>query len=273
MSAPETTKLASSRPPFTPAGRSPRANRPASRAPRAHSTKTDTSLHKNRAAAAVTPARRVIGGQQDFLEISWKPIALSAAAAAAASYSARTSTRRGRELAAHAAPRWAYHRQFEVFMDEIPAEYNDVTYYCEVRWLSKGKILKRCYELRNEIADFMQIKNPLSEMSDPKWIRDLALLIDLTGYLNDLNLKLQKQEQLVNNLYSHLKAFQNKIRSWEAQMLSGNSYNFTTRSAYENIAYAQYAEELKILSEQFSNRFSDFKTRKTVSLYMLLQQK
>lgn len=152
------------------------------------------------------------------------------------------------------------HRQFKAFLDEISAEYNDVTYYCEVRWLSKGKMLKRFYELRNEIADFMKIKDkPLSELSDPKWICDLAFLVDLTGYLNDLNLKLQKQGQLVNDLYSHLKAFQIKLRLWESQMLSGNSYHFNTLSAYENIAYAQYAEELKLLSEQFSNRFSDFK--------------
>ncbi|XP_026326221.1 general transcription factor II-I repeat domain-containing protein 2-like [Hyposmocoma kahamanoa] len=135
------------------------------------------------------------------------------------------------------------HRQFKGFLDEISAEYNDVTYYCEVRWLSKGKMLKRFYELRNEIADFMKIKDkPLSELSDPKWICDLAFLVDLTGYSNDLNLKLQKQGQLVNDLYSHLKAFQVKLRLWESQMLSGNSYHFNTLSTYENIAYAQYAE-------------------------------
>ncbi|GBP14032.1 General transcription factor II-I repeat domain-containing protein 2 [Eumeta japonica] len=57
-----------------------------------------------------------------------------------------------------------------------------------------------------------------------------------------------------------LKAFQNKIRLWEAQMLSGNSYHFTTLSVHENIAYAQYAEELKLLLEQFPNRFNDFKS-------------
>ena len=63
-------------------------------------------------------------------------------------------------------------------------------------------MLKRFYELRHEIADFMQIKDkPLSELSDPKWICDLAFLVDLTGYLNDLNLKLQKQGKLVNDLY------------------------------------------------------------------------
>ncbi|GBP13810.1 hypothetical protein EVAR_8025_1 [Eumeta japonica] len=45
----------------------------------------------------------------------------------------------------------------------------------------------------------------------------------------------------------------------KAQMLSGNSYHFTTLSAYENIAYAKYAEELKLLSKQLSNRFSNLK--------------
>ncbi|KAJ0181964.1 hypothetical protein K1T71_002686 [Dendrolimus kikuchii] len=132
------------------------------------------------------------------------------------------------------------HRQFKAFLDEISAEYNDVTYYCEIKRLSKGKMLKRFYELRNEIADFMKIKDkPLSELSDPKWICDLAFLVDHTSYLNDLNLKLQKQGQLVNDLYSHLKAFQIKLRLWESQMLSGN--------------------KLKLLSKQFSNIFSDFK--------------
>ncbi|GBP43614.1 hypothetical protein EVAR_32180_1 [Eumeta japonica] len=85
------------------------------------------------------------------------------------------------------------------------------------------------------------------------------LAIFIRGYLDDLNLKLQKQEQLVNDLYNHLKVFQHKIRLWEAQTLSGNSYHSTALSAYENVAYAQYAEELQLLSEKFSNRFSYFK--------------
>ncbi|GBP24368.1 General transcription factor II-I repeat domain-containing protein 2 [Eumeta japonica] len=116
-------------------------------------------------------------------------------------------------------------------------------------------MLKRFYEFRNEMADFTQIKNKsLSELRVTQNECDLP-----TGYLNDLNLELQKEGQLVHDLYSHLKAFQNKIRLWEARMLSGNSCHFTTLSAYENIAYAQYVEELKLLSEQILNRFSHFK--------------
>ncbi|GBP08086.1 hypothetical protein EVAR_2891_1 [Eumeta japonica] len=60
-------------------------------------------------------------------------------------------------------------QKFKASLDEISAEYDDVIYYCEVRWLGKGKMLKRFYKLRNEIADFMQIKNKLlSGLSDPK---------------------------------------------------------------------------------------------------------
>ena len=152
------------------------------------------------------------------------------------------------------------HRQFKAFLDELSSEYEDVTYYCEVRWLSKGKMLKRFYDLRQEIANFMESKEkPFPEIHDPKWLCDLAFLVDITGHLNDLNLKLQKQGQLVNELYSHLKAFQNKLRLWETQMRSENCFHFSTLSSQQNIDYVQYTEELKLLSEQFSDRFSDFR--------------
>ncbi|KAL0879657.1 hypothetical protein ABMA27_003372 [Loxostege sticticalis] len=111
-----------------------------------------------------------------------------------------------------------------------------------------------------EIADFMEIKEKhIPELSDPKWLCDLAFLVDITGHLNDLNLKLQKQGQLVNELYSHLKAFQNKISLWETQMRSGSYYHFSTPCSHENVAYVQYADEMKLLSEQFTYRISDFK--------------
>lgn len=49
-------------------------------------------------------------------------------------------------------------RQFEVFLDVLSAEYEDVTYHCEVRLLSREKMLKRFYKLLKEIIDFMEIK-------------------------------------------------------------------------------------------------------------------
>jgi hypothetical protein len=47
------------------------------------------------------------------------------------------------------------HRQFKEYLSDLFSDYEDVSYYCEVRWLSKGQMLKRFYHLRQDIADFM----------------------------------------------------------------------------------------------------------------------
>ncbi|CAH1108541.1 unnamed protein product [Psylliodes chrysocephalus] len=85
------------------------------------------------------------------------------------------------------------HRQFKAFLDELSSEHDDVTYYCDVRWLRKGTMLKKIYDLRKEIDDFMEMtEKTLPQICDPTWRCDLAFLVDITGHLNDLKLKLQK---------------------------------------------------------------------------------
>ena len=50
------------------------------------------------------------------------------------------------------------HRQFQEFLKQIEAEYGDLTYFSNVRWLSRGKMLERVYALREEIAMFLESK-------------------------------------------------------------------------------------------------------------------
>ena len=47
------------------------------------------------------------------------------------------------------------HRQFQEFLEDVQAEHGDLTFYCEVRWLSKGKMLKRFYDLKEHVSLFM----------------------------------------------------------------------------------------------------------------------
>ncbi|XP_050066642.1 general transcription factor II-I repeat domain-containing protein 2A-like [Aphis gossypii] len=77
------------------------------------------------------------------------------------------------------------HRQFKIFLEECDAEYGDVIYFSEVRWLSreKGKIVP--------------------ELSNEKWVLNLAFLTDITTLLNELNTKLQENKiKLFQNPFS-----------------------------------------------------------------------
>ncbi|KAJ8403950.1 hypothetical protein AAFF_G00343000 [Aldrovandia affinis] len=90
------------------------------------------------------------------------------------------------------------HRQFKTMLDEMDAQYGDVLYHQEVRWLSQGKVLKRFFDLRGEIHYFLSSKgNNVDIFSDEKWLSDLAFLVDITALLN---LQLQGKDHLINQL-------------------------------------------------------------------------
>ena len=93
-----------------------------------------------------------------------------------------------------------YHHQFQQFLHDIDAEYGDVLYHNDVRWLSMGSALQRFFSVRVEIGQFLVEKGrPMQKLSDTVWIADLAFLVDITKHLNALNISLQGQNAVVSN--------------------------------------------------------------------------
>lgn len=67
----------------------------------------------------------------------------------------------------------------------MDTDYGDVIYYSVVRWLRRGKMLKRFYYLWNEIKSFMESKGKfVSELQDEKLLVNLAILVDLIPHSN-----------------------------------------------------------------------------------------
>ena len=70
------------------------------------------------------------------------------------------------------------------------SEHTALLYQSDNRWLSRGLVLSRVFELCEEIKAFLrERKSPLSEhFDDNKFIGALAYLTDIFSSLNQLNM-------------------------------------------------------------------------------------
>ena len=132
------------------------------------------------------------------------------------------------------------HRQFRQLLLEAESQYDDLLYFCNVRWLSRDDMLHRVYRLREKIATFLEQKNiNAAEFRDQKWVCNLAFLVDVTSHLNKLNLQLQGKQQLIHKMWTYIRAFTTKLRLWEGQLRKWKlcSLSYITREQ----AYEQYS--------------------------------
>ncbi len=147
------------------------------------------------------------------------------------------------------------YRQFRNLLDEIESQYSDLLYFCKVHWLSRGAMLERVFDLREEIALFLEEKNvSAEEFRDEEWITKLAFLTDITSHLNSLNFKLQGSNQLVNELYQHTVPFEKKLQLWVSQLENKKFAHFPRLQKYQTF--------IRELQQQFLDRFADMHAKK-----------
>jgi len=171
-------------------------------------------------------------------------------------------------IRSHALP----HRQFKEFLKELDSEYGDVVYFSHVRWLSRGKCLKRFYELRHEIDLFMNDKQkPVLELSNDEWLLDLCFLVDIVEKLNQLNISLQGKDNLIIDSCNYINAFQKKLLLFEFQLKNNNVQHFPLLNELKNskhIDSIKYAQEIRKLIAAFESRFTNLdKYKKIFEVY------
>ncbi|KAK3909786.1 General transcription factor II-I repeat domain-containing protein 2 [Frankliniella fusca] len=154
------------------------------------------------------------------------------------------------------------HRKFQTLLQDAGSDFLTVPYYTKVRWLSRGKVLHRFFLLREEINTFMNdAKRPVAELSDPKWIEDLAYFVDVCGHLNVLNTKMQGKKNLMTDLKRHIDAFKESVTLWKTQISSGDYFFFECVKSLDHPPSARLTNIMitslgKLLSE-FSSAFAE----------------
>lgn len=85
------------------------------------------------------------------------------------------------------------HRIFRAFCEEIGAAHTVLLYHTEIRWLSKGRMLNRVFELREEIIQLLTSQNCdlVKDFESKDAILRLAYLADIFSHLNELNISIQ----------------------------------------------------------------------------------
>ena len=127
------------------------------------------------------------------------------------------------------------------------SEYGDVIYNTEVRWLTRGVMLKRIYDLKNDIQLFVEMKEyPFPQFEDKEWMCDFAFLVDITQHLNDLNMELQGKSQFIHNMFDKINAFESKLKIRNKHLLSNNTSHFAhlrQETPSETRKYAQHVQK------------------------------
>ncbi|XP_046976463.1 SCAN domain-containing protein 3-like [Vanessa cardui] len=112
-------------------------------------------------------------------------------------------------------------RLFKQLCSDMNSEHETLLFHTEVRWLSKGNMLSRLYELREEVQVFLtnkENKELLDQFCEPEYKVRFAYLVDFFAQINKLNLQMQGSGNLKLQGMSNIFAYEDKIRAFIAKI-------------------------------------------------------
>ena len=160
-------------------------------------------------------------------------------------------------------------RLFAKLCKESDFKFITLLLHSHVRWLSKGKVLKRVFILRQEMKAFLQGPKPElhQKFSDDCFLMCLSFLVDIFKSVNFFNLALQGKETNLIHCQEKLLAFNMKLTLWHFKLQNKNFVSFSHLNAFldENELdvnegfFEVMKRHLSILGEEIRHYFPNLK--------------
>lgn len=142
-------------------------------------------------------------------------------------------------------------RMLTILCEEMGSEHVNLPLHAEVRWISRGRILTRLFELRHEIEIFLNQKH--SDLAkyflDEEWVAKLAYLSDIFSLINELNSSLQGTMTTLFNLYNKMDIFKEKLKMWLKRAQENDFDMFPSFSEFLNSSDLNMRGIASIISE------------------------
>ncbi|XP_030298054.1 zinc finger BED domain-containing protein 5-like [Sparus aurata] len=125
-------------------------------------------------------------------------------------------------------------RIFSALCNEMGSDHTAVLFHSESRWLSRGKVLSRVFELRDEICIFLEEEGSdfAQKFKCNKFLMKLAYLSDMFLKLNEVNLQMQGKNTHLPHLADKITSFIRKLEMWQQRVKNGNIDSFENLKSF-----------------------------------------
>jgi zinc finger BED domain-containing protein 5/7/8/9 len=139
-------------------------------------------------------------------------------------------------------------RFFKKLCEDMGAEHTSLLYYSSARWLSRGNMILRTFELREEMYVFIKEEGHkhASEFSNKEFLIKLAYLCDIFDKLNALNTSLQGKNMHLLKSMEKISAFIKKLKLWRRKMNEDTSKDsFLTLQQFSTSNGVEISQDMK----------------------------